>query len=50
MGCGCKNKVKPGRRRNTQENSEQRKLREEKIIELREGIRQQLLNFRRLSK
>jgi len=50
MGCGCKNKVKPGRRRQVQENTEQRKLREEKILEIRKGIKEQLLNFRRLSK
>ena len=50
MGCNCKNKVKPGRRRQAQESAEIRKQKEEKILELRKGIREQLLNFRRLSR
>jgi len=50
MGCNCKNKVKPGRRRTQLENAESRKQKDEKILELRKGIKEQLLNFRRLSR
>jgi len=55
MGCGCKDKRKyPHNIKREKKPSlltrEQVQTKEEKILELKKGIREQLLNFRRLSK
>ena len=54
MGCGCKNKKKTQERikriREERENPELRRRREEQILKLRESVRNNLRNFKRLSK
>ena len=52
MGCSCKNKQKQKRAKLIEErnNPELRRLKEEHIAKLRESVREQLKNFKRLSK
>ena len=50
MGCGCKNKKKQARLREEGNSAENRRRREEQILKLRESVRNNLRNFKRLSK
>ena len=52
MGCGCKNKTnqRQSKLKEERENPELRRRREEQLAKLKENVKSQLNNFKRLSR